>query len=163
MGAIVILICFLGSGALTVFLVELCRDDWKKRKCHVTWVENLLGTADELKLDRAVQSRLSSGNGCYARGSPHFPYAIEKKQVLEPVPAAQRTEPLDQLLSREARQGNYMATWTKISDWLTEDSQAYSAGRLPLVVAGNLQISLETRELIVEGKTLLLTEDESIS
>ena len=52
MGAIVILICFLGSGALTVFLVELCRDDWKKRKCHVTWVENLLGTADELKLDR---------------------------------------------------------------------------------------------------------------
>ena len=53
-----------------------------------------------------------------------------------------------------------MATWTKISDWLTEDSQAYSAGKTPLVVAGNLQISLETRELIVEGKSMLLTEDE---
>ena len=53
-----------------------------------------------------------------------------------------------------------MGTLTRISDWLMEESQPNSAGKAPLIVAGNLQISLETRELIVEGKSLLLTEDE---
>jgi len=52
MGIIVILICFAGSGALTIFLVALCRDDHKNRKCHVRRIEDLLGPADEWNLDR---------------------------------------------------------------------------------------------------------------
>jgi len=53
-----------------------------------------------------------------------------------------------------------MATWTKLSDWLSQDQRSNSAAKSPLIVTGDLRISLETHELTVEGKTLLLTEDE---
>ena len=52
MGILVILICFVGSGALTIFLVRLFCEDRRERKCHVTRVENLLGAEAELNLDR---------------------------------------------------------------------------------------------------------------
>jgi len=63
MGILVILICFVGSGALTIFLVELCRDDWKKRKCRVTRVEDLLGSAAELDLDRRQTASFEPTSG----------------------------------------------------------------------------------------------------
>ena len=53
-----------------------------------------------------------------------------------------------------------MAIWTKSSQRVVDSSQSKLSDKASLVVGDSLQLSVETRELIVEGKKLLLTDDE---
>lgn len=50
-----------------------------------------------------------------------------------------------------------MATWTKVTEWFSPNGDNDT---LSYTIGGNLKLNLKTRELMVEGKTLLLTDDE---